>query len=232
MQLVDNLCWLCQQPLAIPQHYICSICLGLLPKLPVCCRRCGLPLENNEPTCRECEKSPSEWHHLIMVSDYCSPIKDFIMRLKFHGEDKYAPLLSRLFLLTWLHARRTRSLPRPDLLITVPLHHRRHWRRGFNQTDPLAKNLSYWVNCRYSSNIILRHRATAAQQSLSAKQRSYNLLNAFSCHGDIRELHIALLDDIVTTGSTVAEISRLLLSHGAASVQVWCLCRTLKNDLK
>jgi ComF family protein len=175
---------------------------------------------------------------LIAVSDYCLPIKHFITRLKFYGEDKYAPLLARLMLFAWLDARRARQLSplfrlsRPDLLLTVPLHHTRHWRRGFNQNDMIAKKLTHWVNCRYTPEVLVRARSTAVQRTLSAELRRYNLQGAFACNGDVRGLHIALLDDIVTTGNTVEEISQLLLSHGAASVQVWCLCRTLKSHNK
>ncbi|AKJ40879.1 DNA utilization protein GntX [Pragia fontium] len=229
MPIMNSLCWLCQQPLAIVQHGICSVCLNLLPSLPVCCPRCGLPASSQTRQCVECQIIPPEWQQLIAISDYCSPLKYFISRLKFYGEDKYVPLLSRLLLLSWLNARRIRQLSRPDLLISVPLHHTRHWRRGFNQTDLIARRLSRWVNCRYLPDIISRHRPTPSQRNLSANQRQCNLMDAFSCNGDVRGQHIALLDDIVTTGSTVAEISRLLLLHGAASIQVWCLCRTLKS---
>ena len=69
--------------------------------------------------------------------------------------------------------------------------------------------------------------AYATQHQLSARLRKQNLKNAFQVELSVRGLHIAIVDDVVTTGSTVAEISRLLLRNGAATVQVWCLCRTL-----
>lgn len=230
MLIIDSLCWLCLQPLAIPKQNVCSVCLRLLPTLPVCCPRCGLPAAVNNELCEQCKLYPPRWQRLIAASDYHGPIKYFIKRLKFYGEDKYVPLLSRLLLLAWLNARRTQRLVKPDLLVTVPLHHRRRWRRGFNQTEPIALKLAKWIGCRFNPTLILRRRATRPQQSLSAHERQYNLQHAFICSRSIHGLHIALLDDIVTTGNTVDEISHLLLENGAASVQVWCLCRTLKND--
>ncbi|AWH88586.1 phosphoribosyltransferase family protein [Limnobaculum parvum] len=232
MPFIDSLCWLCQRPLAIAHHGICSICLSLLPTLPHCCHRCGLPAEPLLSFCDECQRKPPAWSQLIAVSDYSYPIKYFITRLKFYREDKYVPLLSRLLLLRWLDAHRNQQIERPQLLLTVPLHHTRHWKRGFNQTALIAHRLVRWINIPYREDILIRHRATPPQQSLKAELRQHNLTNAFSCAGDIRGLHIALLDDIVTTGNTVAEITHLLLHHGAASVQIWCLCRTLKSEGK
>lgn len=80
---------------------------------------------------------------------------------------------------------------------------------------------------RLASRGLTRQRAGAVQHSLNARQRRQNLKNAFQLEFAVQGLHIALVDDVVTTGSTVAEISRLLLRNGAATVQVWCLCRTL-----
>ena len=231
MPIADSLCWLCLQPLAIPKQGICSVCLRHLPPLPACCQRCGLPANKNQALCESCLHNPPEWQRMIAVSDYLGPVKYFITRLKFFSEVKYAPLLSRLLLLAWLNARRTQLCSKPDLLMTVPLHRIRRWRRGFNQTELIGCRLAKWVGCQWNPSLILRHRSTPPQQSLSAYERQYNLRHAFSCTQDISGLHVALLDDIVTTGNTAAEISRLLLENGAASVQVWCLCRTLKNDL-
>ncbi|WP_159567020.1 phosphoribosyltransferase family protein [Budvicia diplopodorum] len=230
MPIVDSLCWFCLQPLAIPQQSICSVCLRHLPPLPVCCPRCGLPAPENSELCNQCKHHPPRWQRLIAVSDYLGPVKYLITRLKFYGEDKYAPLLSRLLLLAWLNARRTQLLSKPDIIITVPLHHTRRWRRGFNQTEPIGRRLAKWIGCPFNPTLVVRHRSTPPQQSLSAYDRQYNLQHAFSCNQRLDGLHIALLDDIVTTGNTVAEISNLLLKNGAASVQIWCLCRTLKND--
>ncbi|MBS0976133.1 DNA utilization protein GntX, partial [Serratia rubidaea] len=67
----------------------------------------------------------------------------------------------------------------------------------------------------------------AAQQRLTARQRRRNLRGAFRCDEDLAGRHVALLDDVVTTGSTAAEIAALLQAQGVASLQIWCICRTL-----
>ena len=140
---------------------------------------------------------------------------------------KKAQPLARLLLLAVLQARRTRGLPPVDTLVNVPLFQRRHWRRGYNQSDLLCRPLARWLGCRYPASALKRTHATAVQHRLNARSRKRNLKNAFRLELPVNGLHIAIVDDVVTTGSTVAELSRLLLQSGAASVQVWCLCRTL-----
>ncbi|EEW1556973.1 TPA: competence protein ComF [Escherichia coli] len=112
-------------------------------------------------------------------------------------------------------------------MISVPLWQRRHWRRGFNQSDLLCQPLSRWLHCRWDSEAVTRTRATATQHFLSARLRKRNLKNAFRLELPVQGRHMVIVDDVVTTGSTVAEIAQLLLRNGAATVQVWCLCRTL-----
>jgi len=147
-----------------------------------------------------------------------------VHRFKFSGKAELAPTLARLLLLA---VRKQNGLPPPDRLISVPLWQRRHWRRGFNQSELLCQALSAWLPCAYDSQAVVRIRPTATQHQLNARLRRHNLKNAFQLELSVQGRHMVIVDDVVTTGSTAAEISRLLLRNGAASVQVWCLCRTL-----
>lgn len=186
MLTIDSLCWLCLQPLHIAHHGVCSVCIGQIPPLPRCCPCCGLPADSELFPCSNCRIKPPVWSQLIAVSDYVSPLTGLISRLKYHREDKYAPALARLMLLAWLKARRARGLPRPDLLLPVPLHRFRHWRRGFNQSERIVRLLSRWSDCRTHSTALVRLIATRPQQSLEAQQRRSNLLGAFACRADVR----------------------------------------------
>ena len=163
----------------------------------------------------------------MAVDDYVPPLNRLIHALKFSGQSSLARPLARLLLLAVLQARRHRALPKIDMVVNVPLYRRRHWRRGYNQSDLLCRPLARWLGCRYEARALTRVHATAIQHQLSARLRKRNLKNAFRLELPVDGLHIAIVDDVVTTGSTVAELSRLLLQSGAASVQVWCLCRTL-----
>ncbi|MEH2921873.1 DNA utilization protein GntX [Samsonia erythrinae] len=226
-------CWLCLLPLHHSRHGICSSCQRHLPPQPTCCPRCGLPASDPLRPCGRCLQHPPPWQSMIFVSGYTPPFSTLLKRFKFHGHTELAVILARQVLLRWLAAYRERKLAgqppllRPDRLFTVPLHRHRHWRRGFNQTELLARPLAHWLNCAYDARALQRTRRTPLQQTLSASARRRNLRGAFSCDLSLSGQQVALLDDVVTTGSTAAEISRLLLAQGAAAVQVWCLCRTL-----
>jgi ComF family protein len=116
--------------------------------------------------------------------------------------------------------------PRPTLVLPVPLHWRRQWRRGFNQAHFLAAQLSRQLNIPLQSDCLARSHATQPQQGMQRRQRLRNLSHAFNVMASPRGRHIALVDDVVTTGATANLLSRMLLEHGAERVDVWCLART------
>lgn len=175
-------------------------------------------------TLRPLPAKAASWHRLVAVNDYRPPLSGLVQQLKFHHRPELGPALARLLLQRLLQRD---DLPPVDALVGVPLWHRRRWRRGYNQCDELCRPLARWRGCVWHREGLTRQRAGAVQHSLNARQRRQNLKNAFQLEFAVQGLHIALVDDVVTTGSTVAEISRLLLRNGAATVQVWCLCRTL-----
>ena len=227
MLSVPGLCWLCRMPLALASWGVCSVCCRALFITLNVCPQCGLPTAFSTLPCGRCLQKPPQWQGLVMVNDYVPPLSSLIHRLKFSRQPEVGRALARLLLLAILRARREREFPWPDRLISVPLHPRRQWRRGFNQSDLLCRPLSRWLNCAWDSTALARVRATPVQHQLSARRRKHNLRHAFRLELPVRGLHIAIVDDVVTTGSTVAEIAQLLLRGGAATVQVWCLCRTL-----
>ncbi|GKW09178.1 DNA utilization protein GntX [Pectobacterium carotovorum] len=233
MLTISARCWLCLLPLHHSQQGICSYCQRHLPRLPLCCPRCGLPSADTTHQCGRCLQNPPPWQSMTFISDYAPPFNTLLKHFKFHGKTELAAVLARQLLLRWQMTYRERKLTghvplfRPDRLFTVPLHRNRQWRRGFNQTELLARPLARWLNCTYEPRELQRTRRTPLQQTLSASARRRNLRGAFSCDVSLSGQQVVLLDDVVTTGSTAAEISRLLLGQGAAGVQVWCLCRTL-----
>lgn len=220
-------CWLCHMPLNLARHGACSVCLRQLLRPRSECPRCGMSSGRHGHLCRRCQSKPPQWQHLIAVTPWQPPLKPLVNRLKFYRTTALAVMLARLILLKWLAEYRDRGLYRPDLLLSVPLHPRRAWWRGYNQLDDMAHHLAHWTRCAYLPRGLLRIRAGKVQHHLGALARRRNLRGAFRVAADVRGRHVALLDDVVTTGSTVAEISRMLLAAGAASIQIWCLCRTL-----
>jgi ComF family protein len=184
---------------------------------------CGLAAAQNHIPCGRCLQKPPPWQRLIAVGNYAPPLSTLVQQFKFHPRPELANTLARQLLLAMIQRGKH---PAPDLLLSVPLHARRQWRRGFNQSDLLCRPLARWLQC-HNPPALKRLRATPVQHHLSARLRRRNLKNAFRLELPVAGLHIVVVDDVVTTGSTVAEITRLLLRSGAATVQVWCLCRTL-----
>ncbi|WP_435946946.1 DNA utilization protein GntX [Dryocola sp. BD586] len=227
MLTIPGLCWLCRMPLACPTWGLCSRCVLALPAPPSCCPRCGLPAAPGVSSCGRCLREPPPWDRLLFVTDYRPPLTSLIHQLKFCAATALAPALSRLLLLKVLTALRAASVPKPEIILSVPLHSRRAWRRGFNQSALLAAPLARWLQCDFQQASVRRVRATATQHQLSARLRRGNLRGAFRVEFPVAGRHMVIVDDVVTTGSTVAEIARLLKKQGAATIQVWCLCRTL-----
>ncbi|EPR9081162.1 DNA utilization protein GntX [Cronobacter dublinensis] len=225
MLTIPGRCWLCRMPLHIPGWGVCSCCQRRR-QTPVC-PQCGLPAALETLPCGRCLQKPPVWQRLIAASDYAPPVSALVHQFKFHGRTALAPALARLLLLNVLAAKRAAALPAADLIISVPLHRTRAWRRGYNQSALIANTLSRWLGVRYAPGAVTRIKSAPPQRQLNARQRRSNLKNAFRVELPVAGLHIVLVDDVVTTGSTVAQIARLLKRNGAATVQVWCLCRTL-----
>ncbi|MFV4846111.1 phosphoribosyltransferase family protein [Edwardsiella tarda] len=219
-------CAICRLPLRAPVG-ICTPCRRALPLPPPCCPRCGLPCADATRPCGRCLQHPPPWQRLIFTGDYQPPLATLIQRFKYRGEWPLAFPLARLMLLSYLQARRHIPSMRPDLLLAVPLHRRRHWRRGYNQSAELARPLAHWLQADYRPHWLRRVRSTPPQQGLSAAERRRNLRGAFTCHPALTGRRVLLVDDVVTTGSTLSEISQRLIAQGVMSVEVICLCRTL-----
>ncbi len=145
-----------------------------------------------------------------------------IPRLKYSGQILLAPLLARL-----LADHLDLSEP-PEAIIPVPLHWWRQWWRGFNQAEEIALALSELTGIPCNNTLLRRVRATPQQTKLSAGQRRRNLRGAFQIRPHAYQ-HVALLDDVVTTGATAGHLTRLLHESGVTKVEVWAVCRTLKH---
>ncbi|MEX0444682.1 DNA utilization protein GntX [Xenorhabdus sp. SGI246] len=220
-------CWLCHQNLYFAHHGICHICNQGLKRLERVCPRCALPAETSDFLCGRCLKNPPPWQRLIAVTDYVPPLNQLIRRYKYYGSPQIATVLARLFLLHWLQGYREGLWSKPDYILGIPLHHQKRWRRGFDQVELIINPLARWLQCQYQPNILQRTRATLTQQGLSAAQRKTNLKHAFQLRGNFTDQHVAIFDDVITTGTTLHETTQLLIRAGACSVQAWAICRTL-----
>jgi ComF family protein len=142
--------------------------------------------------------------------------------LKFHARMNHARLLGELL----AQALERIEDPLPELVVPVPLHPARQRQRGFNQALEIARIPARRLGIRLADDRVLRRLPTSPQSGLDATARRRNIRGAFAVRGDIDARHVALLDDVVTTGSTAAELARALTRAGAMHVDVWAVART------
>ena len=211
-------CTLCHLPLDHQAQYgVCSACQSWLSPIQRC-PRCGLPSVTATDVCGHCLHSSPPWQRLFCIGDYQFPLSHTIHQFKYQRQFWQARHLA---------ARLAQQIQHPAPLITsVPLHWRRQWYRGFNQSELLAQGLAKQLGCHFSPTIFARRLATPAQQSLTKQQREHNLKAAFQIKQLPEHSHIAIVDDVVTTGSTMRQLCYLLLEVGIERIDIYCLCRT------
>ncbi|WP_339640237.1 ComF family protein [uncultured Porticoccus sp.] len=204
---------------------LCTDCQAALPFNWPACSRCGLPLTT--PTvCGRCLVSPPAFHHCIAPLRYTYPVDRLVNSFKHRGQFNRGTLLAELLVSAILTSQNNPESALPDLLAPVPLHWRRQFTRGFNQAGWLSRYLGRKLAIPVDQQLLHRHRHTPHQQGQSRKARLTNIRGAFQLHAPVNGKHIGLVDDVMTTGTTVGELSDLLMSAGAVRVDVWCLART------
>lgn len=202
---------------------LCSGCLDDLPWNSPACWRCALPLPSDADAhnlCARCLRRAPPFDSALAALRYEPPLDFLVAGLKYRARLDHARLLGELL----VHAVRQTDAPRPELLIPVPLHPRRLRERGFNQALELARPLARALNLPLARRGCRRVRATPRQTDLNARERRGNVRGAFSA-GRVAGRRVAIVDDVVTTGHTVAELARTLRQAGAVHVQVWSAAR-------
>jgi ComF family protein len=207
---------------------ICGRCDRSLPHNTSCCQRCALPLPGiglapAKRLCGQCIRQLPEFDYLLSVFRYEGEIVRKVRQFKFAQRINYARTLGQC-MLRYVEQNRQPAAG-IDAIVPVPLHTKRIWRRGFNQSAELAREIAGGLSVAIRHDLVERHQHTASQTSLDLKQRKRNLRGAFRVIGDVRGLHILVVDDVVTTGSTVNELAKVLKKAGADSVGVISLAR-------
>jgi ComF family protein len=207
-----ELCIACTRELSWNRNF-CSVCA--VPMAPVSdARRCG-----------HCLKSPPPWDLAVSPLVYAWPLDQLLQRFKFNSDLATGQLLGEL-LADYLAAA---NIMKPDLLIPVPLHDARLRKRGFNQALELARPVARRLQLPVARhNLCVRSKDTAVQSELDADERRRNLHAAFAVHRSLKGAHVAILDDVLTTGATASALTLTLRQAGAASVQIWCLARAAR----
>lgn len=216
----------------IPAHFpnICPGCIADLPWLLHVCACCSLPLSSSAPAaavCGECLQQPKPYQQLHALFSYQFPIDQLILHLKFQQQFVYAHLLGEL--LAERCVQHYNIAPtRPSLILPVPLHPQRVRQRGFNQAAELARPVARHLGIPISYNSVQRVKYTEAQMDLPLALRAKNLKGAFKASPALRGKHVAIIDDVVTTGHTIEALALALHKVGVRQIDVWGVARALK----
>ena len=203
---------------------LCDSCRERIEAVPSPCHHCGQPNPVNGIVCPACRLNPPRWQKLIAPLQYRGITRDYLIQLKHTQATHLAKALCR-------HSGAVfrESLPRPEILLPVPLHPARLRERGYNQAREIARIWSRDFDIPIDQRALSRVRATPLQSGLSANQRVDNVRQAFDYSPKHQYRHVAVVDDIVTTGSTVTEITRLLHRGGVEFVEIWALARAYRR---
>ena len=228
--LLPRACLLCRTPTR-EKHHLCQPCLKELPILYQSCRKCAQFLharDGGSLVCGSCLTKPPPYDQVFALFPYQPPLPRLIAGLKFEEQFSHATLFSNRL----VHAVRRQwytHSQRPDFILPMPLHTNRLRERGYNQAlevaRPAAKALSIPLD-----HSITRCKATLPQHTLPASKRRQNVAKAFIAQRNYHGEHIAIVDDVMTTGQTVAALARLLKRHGARRVDIWCIARCDSQD--
>jgi len=217
-------CLLCAGRAQPPHDTICSSCRDDLKVAQHACRHCAIPLvTQGDLICGDCQQTKPIFDTAYSYAAYKPPLDRLIQQFKFHQNLSVGRTLGILM------ARdiQQRGLDKPDVLLPVPLHPLRLRQRGYNQAlemaRPVAANLKLpldFTSCR-------RQKMTTEQSGLNANSRISNIKNAFNIGANFQGKRVAIIDDVMTTGSTVNELSSQLKKAGAERVDVWVFARAV-----
>lgn len=217
--LFPQYCVMCQSLIEDTPQLLCCDCLNELDLFDI-------PTEGDlllRPDIKKFFKNP-EFDHLWAISWYQEPFKTWLTQFKFHNQihlkNTLQYIVKQQYLLHQSH------LNMPDLALIVPLHHWRLITRGYNQVEQIWRE----VLAMPISSALVKTRATKMQSGLSKKQRQQNLHTSFSLAQNVEGLHVVIIDDVITTGTTVNHIARLAREKGAKEISVWTICITPLNQ--
>ncbi|MGY0635870.1 MAG: ComF family protein [Paraglaciecola chathamensis] len=163
---------------------------------------------------------------VLALADYQWPLSRLLTGLKFSNKIVHASALAKLF----VHHALSGDSALPQAIIPVPLHPARYQERKYNQSVELGKCISALTGIPLATDIVTRQKATQTQTSLSSVQRKANMKNAFALHRPLNYQHVAILDDVITTGATVEALYQLMKKHHPdLQVEVWSMCLTLEH---
>ena len=212
-------CALCAAPCG--NTLLCEPCAGALPRTTTACPSCGLP-SIASAICGACLARPPPFAATIAPLIYAFPVDQLLQAFKYGGALAFAePLADEL-----ARAVRRRQYPRPDAIVALPLSPSRQRQRGFNQSHEIARRVAVGVGIPMLPGLA-RVRDSPPQAMLAWNARVDNVRHAFAGDESLRGRRVAIVDDVMTTGATLAAAATAARRAGAVAVEAWVVARTL-----
>lgn len=214
-------CYLCDGPLAA-HPVLCEGCRCDLMVNRHACHQCGLPLDNRALRCGECQRQAPPFDRCLAPLIYDELARELVHQYKFDGRLGVGTLFAELIRERVV----TENMTLPEALVPVPLHPRRLAERGFNQAMEMARLLGSSLGVAVDAGCVTRVVHRPAQSSLSTRyRRAANMRGVFAVVGEPCYDHVAVVDDVMTTGATVSTLGLALKMAGVKRVDLWVACR-------
>ena len=221
--LFPGRCILCDKASDRPLD-LCKVCERSLSFITSFCNTCGLATSQPSTRCGSCIQQAIPYHRTLSLLNYDELSAKLINQLKYSNNFAVIKVLCHLFA---KHIAKEYVEPLPQLIIPVPLHWRRLHKRSYNQAQLSAKYLGKQLSIKVSNHSCRRIKATSPQQHLNRSQRRRNINGAFTSKLPNNISHVAIIDDVITTGETVGELTRSLQQlQPGLRVDAWSLART------
>src|SRR6266700_1897734 len=225
---LPTLCVSCREP--VDGEGVCAACWAKLSFIaPPYCPRLGIPFVYDpgpDMLSMEAIASPPAYQRARAAVRYDDVARTLVHALKYQDRTDLAPAMGR-----WMARAGDELLAGADMLVPVPLHWRRAWRRRYNQSGALARIIERQSGVRVRGEVLRRVRATEQQVGLSRSQRASNVQGAFQVSSDARSQvqgrRVVVIDDVLTSGATVDACARALLRAKAAQVDVLVFARVV-----
>jgi ComF family protein len=202
---------------------VCAACSNALPRIDFACPRCALPAWNGA-VCGACLRNPPPFAAAYAAFEYAFPFDRLLHAFKYGGRLALADFLADA--LCAAVAGRPPNQPMPDAVVALPLAPSRQRARGFDQATEIARRVAHRTGIPMATGL-RRARDTPAQAALPWKARARNVRGAFVADSSLSGMRIAIVDDVMTTGATLASAAAAALQAGASAVEAWAVARTL-----
>lgn len=202
----------------------CPSCAAVLPRIgETRCLKCGKPVEDeSREYCGDCRTQRHFFDRGVAAFTYTEAMRHCVYRMKAENRRDYIP-----FCAEEMTKAVERFLPRwrPEIIVPVPMHPRKRRRRGYNQSELLARELGRRTGIPVESGLLYCTRIVRSQKELGRQERMRNLRDSFAAREPFPPVsRVLLADDVYTTGSTMDEISRVLRKHGVREIYFVVLC--------